>query len=35
MQKNASDYFPSWIRRARVAKQDGVVDHVVAEDRTR
>ena len=32
MQKNASDYFPSWIRRARLAKQDGVVDHVVAED---
>ena len=33
MQKNASDHFPSWIRRARLAKQDGVVDHVVAEDR--
>ena len=32
MQKNASDYFPSWIRRVRLAKQDGVVDHVVAED---
>ena len=32
MQKNASDYFPSWIRRARVAKQNGQVDHVVAED---
>ena len=32
MQKNASDHFPSWIRRA-LAKQDGVVDHVVAEDR--
>jgi bifunctional non-homologous end joining protein LigD len=32
MQKNASDYFPSWIRRARLAKQDGVVEHVVAED---
>ena len=28
MQKNASDYFPSWIRRVRLAKQDGVVDHV-------
>jgi bifunctional non-homologous end joining protein LigD len=32
MQKNASDYFPDWIRRARVAKEDGNVDHVVAED---
>jgi bifunctional non-homologous end joining protein LigD len=32
MQKNASDYFPSWIRRVRLAKQDGVVDHVVAKD---
>ena len=32
MQKNASDYFPNWIRRARLAKQDGVVAHVVAED---
>ena len=32
MQKNASDYFPDWIRRARIAKQDGAVDHVVAED---
>ena len=32
MQKNASDYFPSWIRRARVAKEDGEVEHVVADD---
>jgi bifunctional non-homologous end joining protein LigD len=32
MQKNASDYFPSWIRRARLAKEDGEVEHVVAED---
>ena len=32
MQKNASDYFPSWIPRARLAKQGGVVDHVLAED---
>jgi bifunctional non-homologous end joining protein LigD len=32
MQKNASDYFPDWIRRARLAKQDGAVEHVVAED---
>jgi bifunctional non-homologous end joining protein LigD len=32
MQKNASDYFPSWIRRARLAKEDGEVDYVVAEN---
>jgi bifunctional non-homologous end joining protein LigD len=32
MQKNAGDYFPGWIRRARLAKQDGMVEHVVAED---
>ena len=32
MQKNASDYFPDWIRRARLAKEDGEVEHVVAED---
>src|SRR5918995_1489043 len=32
MQKNASDYFPDLIRRARLAKQNGAVDHVVAED---
>jgi bifunctional non-homologous end joining protein LigD len=32
MQKNASDYFPDWIRRARLAKEDGEVDYVVAED---
>lgn len=32
MQKNASDYFPSWIRRARVAKEGGEVEHVVAQD---
>jgi bifunctional non-homologous end joining protein LigD len=32
MQKNASDYFPGWIRRARLAKQEGEVDHVIAED---
>jgi bifunctional non-homologous end joining protein LigD len=32
MQKNASDYFPDWIRRARLAKQEGAADHVVAED---
>jgi bifunctional non-homologous end joining protein LigD len=33
MQKNASDHFPAWLRRVRLAKQNGVVDHVVAEDR--
>jgi bifunctional non-homologous end joining protein LigD len=32
MQKNASDYFPDWIRRARLAKENGEVDYVVAED---
>jgi bifunctional non-homologous end joining protein LigD len=32
MQKNASEYFPGWIRRARLAKEDGAVDYVVAED---
>jgi bifunctional non-homologous end joining protein LigD len=32
MQKNASDYFPDWIRRARLAKEDGEVDYVVAEN---
>jgi bifunctional non-homologous end joining protein LigD len=32
MQKNASDYFPDWIRRARLTKEDGEVEHVVAED---
>jgi len=32
MQKNASDYFPRWIRRARLAKENGEVEHVVADD---
>lgn len=32
MQKNASDYFPDWIERAALAKQDGEVRHVVARD---
>jgi bifunctional non-homologous end joining protein LigD len=32
MQKNASDYFPEWIRRARLAKEDGEVEHVVADN---
>ena len=31
MQKNASDHFPGWIRRARLAKQNGEVEHVVAD----
>jgi bifunctional non-homologous end joining protein LigD len=31
MQKNASDYFPGWIRRARLAKENGEVEHAVAE----
>ncbi len=32
MQKNASDHFPDWIRRAHLAKEGGTVDHVVAGD---
>jgi bifunctional non-homologous end joining protein LigD len=32
MQKNAGAYFPGWIRRARVAKEDGEVEHVLAGD---
>jgi bifunctional non-homologous end joining protein LigD len=32
MQKNASDHFPAWLRRVRLAKQNGVVDHIVADD---
>jgi bifunctional non-homologous end joining protein LigD len=32
MQKNASDYFPPWIRRAHLAKEGGAVDYVVADD---
>jgi bifunctional non-homologous end joining protein LigD len=31
-QKNASDHFPDWIPRARLSKEDGAVDHVVARD---
>ncbi|MGH6943341.1 MAG: DNA polymerase ligase N-terminal domain-containing protein, partial [Geminicoccaceae bacterium] len=31
-QKNAPDYFPSWIERAALAKEDGTVDYVVARD---
>jgi bifunctional non-homologous end joining protein LigD len=32
MQKNAADYFPDWVERASLAKQDGEVRHVVAGD---
>jgi bifunctional non-homologous end joining protein LigD len=32
MQKNASEYFPDWLERASLAKQDGKVRHVVAND---
>jgi bifunctional non-homologous end joining protein LigD len=32
MQQRASDYFPGWIVRARVPKQGGHVDHVIAGD---
>lgn len=31
-QKQASDHFPQWIRRAEVAKEGGTVDHVVCDD---
>jgi bifunctional non-homologous end joining protein LigD len=31
-QKNASDYFPDWIARTRLAKEDGSVEHVLAND---
>lgn len=32
MQKNASAYFPPWIRRAHLAKEGGAVDYVLAGD---
>jgi bifunctional non-homologous end joining protein LigD len=32
MQKNASDYFPDWIERAPLPKQNGEVQHVIARD---
>lgn len=32
VQKKAADYFPDWIRRVRVGKRDGHVDHVVCGD---
>ncbi|WP_119069459.1 non-homologous end-joining DNA ligase [Aggregatilinea lenta] len=31
-QQNASDYFPEWIARVEVAKEDGQVAHVMAND---
>ena len=30
-QKNASSYFPGWIRRAEVGKEGGVVEHVICD----
>ncbi len=32
-QKNASDYFPEWIRTARLEKKNGVIEYVVLDDR--
>ena len=32
-QKNASGYFPDWIRTARVKKKEGWVDHVVCDNK--
>jgi bifunctional non-homologous end joining protein LigD len=31
-QKNASDYFPDWIEREKLKKENGTVDYVVAND---
>ena len=31
-QKNASDYFPDWIRQAEVPKHGGTVNHVLCDD---
>jgi bifunctional non-homologous end joining protein LigD len=31
VQKNAPEYFPDWITRAPVPKQDGVVEHVICD----
>lgn len=31
-QKNAPSYFPDWIRRVEVAKEGGVVEHVVCDN---
>lgn len=32
-QKNASDYFPDWIPRAKIKKKDGWVNHVVCNSK--
>jgi bifunctional non-homologous end joining protein LigD len=32
VQKQASEHFPAWIRRAEMAKQAGSVEHVVCDD---
>lgn len=32
IQKNVPDYFPDWVSRAEVAKQDGTVCHAVADN---
>jgi bifunctional non-homologous end joining protein LigD len=32
IQQRASDHFPDWIRRVKVAKEGGTVEHVVAGD---
>lgn len=32
IQKNASDHFPDWVQRHRLAKEDGEVEHVVVND---
>jgi bifunctional non-homologous end joining protein LigD len=32
MQKEASDYFPDWLHRAELPKQDGTVTHVVCDN---
>lgn len=31
-QKNRADYFPDWIRSARLPKEDGTVDYILAND---
>src|SRR5260370_25670888 len=30
-QKNVPDYFPDWVTRAEVKKQDGVLNHVICD----
>lgn len=32
-QKNASDYFPDWIRRCEVDKEEGTVKHVICDSK--